>query len=79
MLTLTCTMEINVLCVLVIVAGWCLEQGLPLGAMVKVMDKGVAEPLVFTSLSMVGLHKKRAGKFMLVHNRKGIRERALLS
>ena len=54
-LTLTCIMDINVLCVLEYVLGWCLEQGLPLGAMAEAKDKGLVEPLVFTSLSMVDL------------------------
>ena len=56
----------------IIVPGWCPEQGLLLGAVVKAMDKGKVELLVFTCPSMVGLRGKISGKFMLVSRKKGI-------
>ena len=65
-------MDVIVLCVLDIVVGWYLGQGLLLWAMVEVVDMDMAELSVSMSLSMVGLHKKRVGKSMLVSRRKGI-------
>ena len=72
-------MDINVLCVLEYVLGWCLEQGLPLRAMAEAEDEDMAEPLAFMSLYMMDLHRKKIGKFMLVNNRKGIEEKTKLS
>ena len=71
-LTLTCIMDVIVLCVLDIFVGWYLGQGLSLGAMVEAMGKDVTEISISMSLSIVGLYRKREGMNMLVISRKGI-------
>ena len=48
-LRLICTMDINLLGVLIIVPGCCLGQGLLLGVMEEAVDEGVVGPLVFMS------------------------------
>ena len=48
----------NHICVLDIIVGWCLGQGLPSRAMVEAMGKDVAGILVSMNLSAVGLYRK---------------------
>ena len=52
-------MNVIVFCILDIVVGWYLGQGLPLEAMVEAMGEDVVEILVSMNLSTVGLYRKR--------------------